>query len=261
MPSNARAAPQPLPPETRTVGQLVAEAVRFYGQHFWRTLALGVLPAAAGVALAELPGVAQLPFALVVGAAALSFSFARATALVAAASPTRATTARAVATGVLVLVPAATLLTFLGIVGVFPAVAWLAYVGLVVPVIVLEGRALRDALRRATQLARADFVHAMGSLAAVTIVALLTAYVMFFLLRSAGEAAVRAAAFLSVLVISPLLLVGAALLYFDQAARVVGSGPRPRRRRDADVHPAVESDRPGRADAEVKPRSAARGEP
>ena len=27
--------PPPLPPETRTVGQLVAETLKLYGRHFW----------------------------------------------------------------------------------------------------------------------------------------------------------------------------------------------------------------------------------
>src|SRR2546430_4285505 len=62
--------PPPLPPETRTVGQLVAETIRLYGSRFWRSLALGVVPAAAGLVLAESPGVARLPPALTVGAVA-----------------------------------------------------------------------------------------------------------------------------------------------------------------------------------------------
>src|SRR5207248_11746044 len=34
--------PPPLPPERRTVGQLVAETIRAYGKDFWRALPLGV---------------------------------------------------------------------------------------------------------------------------------------------------------------------------------------------------------------------------
>src|SRR5581483_228176 len=34
--------PPPLPPEKRTVGQLVAEAIRFYGGRFWQVLPLGL---------------------------------------------------------------------------------------------------------------------------------------------------------------------------------------------------------------------------
>ena len=33
--------PPPLPPAERTVGQLIAETIRLYGQHFWRALPLG----------------------------------------------------------------------------------------------------------------------------------------------------------------------------------------------------------------------------
>src|SRR5437868_1417856 len=53
-PRDTRPLPPPLPPETRTVGQLVAEAVRFYGAHFWRSLALGLGPAAVTVAAYEI---------------------------------------------------------------------------------------------------------------------------------------------------------------------------------------------------------------
>ena len=35
------ARPEALPPERRTVGQLVAESIRFYGDHFWKVVVLG----------------------------------------------------------------------------------------------------------------------------------------------------------------------------------------------------------------------------
>ncbi len=72
-------APSPLPPETRTVGQLVAETIRLYGGRFWASLALGIAPAAAGLGLAEAPARARLPLAFTVAAAAASLSFALAT--------------------------------------------------------------------------------------------------------------------------------------------------------------------------------------
>ena len=46
--------PPPLPPETRTVGQLVAESLKLYAARFWPSLALGIGPAVVGVADAEL---------------------------------------------------------------------------------------------------------------------------------------------------------------------------------------------------------------
>ena len=47
---------------------------------------------------------------------------------------------------------------------VLPGLGWLALVGLAVPAVVIEGRGFRDALRRGIELARADYVHALGSL-------------------------------------------------------------------------------------------------
>jgi hypothetical protein len=248
-------APPPLPPETRTVGQLVAETIRLYGSRFWHSLALGIAPAAAGLALAEAPSAARLPLAFTVAAAAASLSFALATGVVAGERILGMRLAQATAIGTITLAPAIVLLGFLGILGLLPAVVWLGFAGLIVPVMTLERR---FSYRRAFELARADLAHGIGSLATLALVGLLTAYVLFFTLRSAGTAALRASAFLSVLVISPLLFLGGALLYFDQLARV-GSSPR-RRRTNADVHPAVQPDGSGSPDAQVEPRPAARGQ-
>jgi hypothetical protein len=238
-----RPAPPPLPPETRTVGQLVAETIRLYGSRFWGSVALGVAPAAAGLALAEAPGVARLPLAFTVAAAAVSLSFALATGVVARERIPARLLAEATAIGTITLAPAIVLLGFLGILGLLPAVVWLGFAGLVVPVLTLERRL---SYRQSFVLARADLGHAIGSLATLALVGLLTAYVLFFTLRSAGTAALRASAFLSVLVISPLLFLGGALLYVDQAAREVQS------RRDAALHPPVDADPAGRHDAQVE---------
>jgi hypothetical protein len=243
-PRAAEPLPPPLPPETRTVGQLVAEALNFYKRHFWPSLALGIAPAAAGVLVAELPTWLRLPVFLTLGAAAASSSYALASELVAGLDRNFRRVLPAIAVGIVVLAPAILLLAFLNVLGLLPAVFWLGLFGLVVPVAVIEGRL---SYRRAFQLARADSVHSIGSLATLALVGLLSAYVVFFTLRSAGTAALRASAFVSVLVISPILFLGAALLYFDQAARV------PTRRSDADLHHAHEPDRPGRADPEGQP--------
>jgi hypothetical protein len=48
----------------------------------------------------------------------------------------------------------------------------------------------------------------------------LTGLMLFFLLQGVGESTVRVAAFLALLVLSPVFLLGAGLLYVDQAARV-----------------------------------------
>ncbi len=74
--------PPPLPPETRTVGQLVAEALKLYGARFWPSLALGIGPAIFGVADSELDGAARVIFDVLVGPLVFSASYGGAVALV-----------------------------------------------------------------------------------------------------------------------------------------------------------------------------------
>ena len=116
-----------------------------------------------------------------------------------------------------------------------PAVAWFAFIGLAVPAALVEGLGFRAALVRGRQLGTADYVHALGSLAALVIVV--------------GLADV---------VLSPLLYVGGALLYLDQAARVGSRRSKSRRatqgrRRNADVHPPHDADAAGHPDPQVEP--------
>ncbi len=207
--------PPPLPPETRTVGQLVAESLRLYGRNVRPSLALGL----AVLVINQLSaGHSTLTQALVLAAGAplMAGAFVGASALVGGVRPSPAESARALAVGTLVFVPAA----FLALVYVFPAVAWLAFVGLVVPVLVIERLPVGAALRRATALGRADFVHAFGSLATLVLLFGLVKLTLVLLLRDLGDSGERAALALGDLVLSPLLFLGGALLYVDQAARV-----------------------------------------
>jgi uncharacterized membrane protein len=103
---------------------------------------------------------------------------------------------------------------------ILPSVAWLALFGLALPAVVNEQIGFRDALTRARRLATADFVHALGSLCTLVIVFVLSAAVLGVLLQGQGQETLRVAGFLAVLVLSPLLYLGGALLYYDQAARV-----------------------------------------
>jgi hypothetical protein len=242
--------PPPLPPETRTVGQLVAETLNLYRRRFWPSLALGLGPACGTVSLTLVPGLWKLVFALTAYALLMTASYLGAVVIATDEVPPRTSLRAGAAAGYVVFLPALFLYSLL----ILPAVAWLALFGLAVPAALIERRGFRASLRRGYELARADYVHAAGSLATLLIVAFLTSTVLFFLLRSGSEVALAVAAFLSLLVISPILFLGAALLYFDQAARD------PTRRSDADLHHADQSDRPGRPDLEGKPRPAARGQ-
>jgi hypothetical protein len=239
--------PPPLPPETRTVGQVVAEAINLYRRNFWPSLALGIGPAAAGVGLVLIPGWWDLGFALTAGVLLMTVSYLGAVLIATEKRAERRALLVGAAAGYVVFLPT----PFLYSLFILPAILWLALFGLAVPAAVIERRSFRGSLRRGFELARADYVHAAGSLATLVIVGLLSSTVLFFLLRSGSELALAIAAFLSLLVISPILFLGAALLYFDQAARDS------KRRSDAHVHHADQPDRPGRADAEGEPRPSA----
>lgn len=211
----ARDLPPPLPPETRTVGQLVAESVRLYQRRFWRSLALGLPPALIDGVSANISRLAAIAFVPLAGAVLLTASFVGASILATGAWPDRRSLGTAFAAGALVFLP----FPFLATVFILPGIAWLAFVGLAVPVAVVEGLGVRASLGRAMQLARADYVHVLGGLAALAITVFLTRTVLFFLLRGLGEAEALAAAVLADILISPLLFLGAAMLYIDQAAR------------------------------------------
>jgi hypothetical protein len=253
-----QARPPALPPESRTVGQVVAETIRFYGGRFWRSLALGIPVGLIDLAAISLTHASAIVFEVVVAGPLLTLSFVAASILVSERErPPAATLASAWLAGTIAFVP----FPFLAIAFILPGLAWLALVGLVVPVIVIERLPFGAAFRRAIQLARADYVHALGSLATLALTYFVTRLALFFTLRGGSGAAERTAGFLADLVLSPLIFLGGALLYFDQAARVRGVGSASRSRRpDADLHPAVEPDRAGRPDAQVEPGPAARGQ-
>jgi hypothetical protein len=232
-----RELPPPLPPETRTVGQLVAETIRAYGNDFWRVLPLGI-----PLAVADQLSVRQTaPVQMIVFWAMLPLFVAAylwACRVVLAAAPT--ITAAGVA--VLIWLPFPALRALY----VLPALAWLAFIGLAVPAAMVERLRFRDALERGRRLGTADYVHALGSLAALVVVVGIAANTLSALLHTQGDNGQRAAVFLSDLVLSPLLFLGGALLYVDQAARAVRSAP------DAALHSSVDADPAGRPDPQVE---------
>ena len=207
-----RDVPPPLPPAERTVGQLVAESLRLYGRRFWPSLALGVPPAILNLLARVLDDTLLLVVVPIAGGLLLSLSYVGAVAL---ASEQSLAVMRAIAGGVLVFLPFPFFTAFF----ILPGLVWLAAFGLVVPVLALERIGFWLAFLRAYKLARADFVHALGSLATLAILVFLTQSGLFFLLRGTSDQTLAIASFVASLVVSPLLFLGAALLYFDQEAR------------------------------------------
>jgi hypothetical protein len=250
------ALPPPLPPETRTVGQVVAEALHLYRRHFWPALAIGVPIGIFSGLLPALDGRAREIVSLAVGSPLVTLTYVAAAVIAAERPVPRRRIATAFFAGLLVFLPFPALVQLY----IFPAVAWLALVGLCVPAAIIEGGGFAEVLRRGYLLGRADYIHSLGSMATLGITFYLSTRVMAVAINAGSGQAADIARPLAEGVLWPVVVLGSSLLYFDQAARLE-SGPRPRRSRDADLHHAHEPDRPGRTDAEGEPRPATGGQP
>ena len=207
--------PPPLPPEERTVGQLVAETIRLYGRIFLRALPVGLVVAAVNQLTV---GEGRLTTGAVLLAAAPLFTLAYAYAsrlVVGRPVPTRSWLV-ALVVGTLVFCPAALLLPWFALAGVL----WLALLGLSVPAAIVEGTSYASSLRRGLELGRAGYAHAAGSLATLVLLFVLARFGLALLLESQADETVRTAIFLSDAVLAPLLFLGGALLYVDQEARL-----------------------------------------
>jgi hypothetical protein len=215
-PNSSGPLPPPLPPVTRTIGQLVAETVKAYGEHWKAALLIGLPPAflsAGATGFTRTQTLAIVPFA---GGIATTASYVLASAVVGGVSMRSRRVVPAAIAGILVYLP----FPFLAALFVLPGLAWFALVGLAVPAAMREDLGVRAALRRGVELGRADFSHAFFGLVTLTLVVFLTQIAAAMLLQGFADNSERAAAFLAGLVLSPVLFIGAALLYVDQAARV-----------------------------------------
>jgi hypothetical protein len=116
---------------------------------------------------------------------------------------------------------------WLALVGLLFPLPWLAFVGLAAPVVLVEGARFAQSFRRAVALARAGYVHALGSLFTLVVVFFLSRTVLVLLLEGQGDQTTHVALFVADLVLAPILFVGGALLYIDQTARLDSPGQRP----------------------------------
>lgn len=210
-----RELPPPLPPEQRTVGQLVAESIRLYGAHFLRALPLGLLVAVANQ-LALDRGRLATGAVLLLAAPFFTLAYIYAVQLATGTKPPLRSWLVALGVGTVTFVPAALLFPWFALAGVL----WLALLGLAVPAAVVEGTSFSGSFRRGLTLGRVDYIHAAGSLATLVIVFVLTRIALALLLESQAENTVRTALFLADATLAPLLFLGGALLYVDQEARL-----------------------------------------
>src|SRR5215204_2766942 len=165
--------------------------MRLYGRRFWGAVGLGIPPTLLGVLLALLTArdvqrTARL-FAFVVLFALIGSLCLIVANRIASDRPQSGSSWVALAAGVLVFLPLPVLVAIFYL----PGLIWFAFLGFAVPAAMFESRGLGGAFRRTIQLARADYAQARG-----------------------------AAAFIAVLLLSPLLFLAAALLYEDQVARL-----------------------------------------
>jgi hypothetical protein len=206
----AESRPAALPPAQRTVGQLVAESIRFYGDHFGPVLLLGLPFLVIDVISLNSSVTTQTIVAWVLGPA-ICAAFVRACMLLEKAFWSW----RAYVVALIVYVPFPVLTRIY----VLPGLAWFGLIGLAVPAAMYEGLGIRAALRRGLELGRVDLVHAIGGLATVGIVYGVSRGALLVLLHTQGDQAQKVAVILADIVLSPILYIGGALLYLDQKAR------------------------------------------
>lgn len=207
--------PAALPPESRPVGQVIAETIRLYGSRVWLSLPLGLPIAIASPLNFERSSAGQAVVFLAL-APLFTLAYVAACAIERGTRGSRRSWLLASGVGLAAMIPAAAMFSWFYV----AAVAWLAVFGWVVPVAMNEeARSAQGIVRRAVELFRSDVVHALGGLAALVIVFALTRWGMVWLLRSQAENTVRVSAFIADLVLSPALFLGAAIVYRDLVAR------------------------------------------
>jgi hypothetical protein len=220
---------RPLP-----LGELLSETIRIYTQRPWPAIGLGLVEGAAYLLAALTPDlldvfVIALAFTAIYAAASRLVSgdtFAESWAQVGLRAPVLLVLTFVVA------VPAVIALTYLFLLVV--GALWIALMGFSIPAAMLE----RDpevknsldriafSLLRSIRLARAEYLHALGVIAALVIIYLLLGVALGIgLVGFADNGRVIAAALVQV-VLAPFFFIGLSLLYFEQRARAALSSPR-----------------------------------
>jgi hypothetical protein len=212
--------PAPLPPEQRTVGQLIAETVKLYMERFWVVLALGLVTVPPDLIANANGGVNRKGRVLIVlllaQAPCFAAGYVAASRIVLRRSVPFRRLALAYVLALAIYLVAVPMIWIL----VLPGLAWLALVGLAVPAFLAEDADARQALRRGVDLARADYAHVLGGICALVLVFLVTRGTLATLLHSQGGNTARAAGIVADVVLFPLVFLGSALLYVDQTARL-----------------------------------------
>ena len=220
---------RPLP-----LGELFAETIRIYGERTRAAFGLGAVVAGSFLLARVVPSllevlVVALAFTAVYGAAARIVSgdsFAEAWAQVGVRAPVL------VVLTFVVAVPFALAVGYLLLIVL--AVLWLALAGFSIPAAMLEregnpegvfGR-IAYALDRSLRLARVEYLHAAGVVAALVIAYVVFSIVIGIALVGFADNGETVAAALVQLVLAPFFFLGLSVLYYEQRARAAVSSPR-----------------------------------
>jgi hypothetical protein len=215
------------------LSELLAETIRIYGDRFRAAIGLGLVFGAFFLAAGVVPELLAIPllsigFTLAWGASTrlvAGDTFSEAWAQVLRRAPLLAVFTVVASLPFALAVSQLFLILF--------AVAWLALVGFSIPVAVVERppddrdfvHRLAFGLQRSIQLARAEYFHAAGAIAALVIVYVVFGFLLAGLLVGFAENSGVAALTLVQIVLAPFFFLGVAVLYFEQRARAEGRKP------------------------------------
>jgi hypothetical protein len=222
-----------VPDRPLRLGEIFAETIHLYGRRRGAAVGLGLIEGGAFLLSRIVPGLVSV-LVLALAFTALYAAAARLLAGDSFAAAWRHVGGRVPVLVVLtfvVAVPFAIAVGYLFLLVV--AVLWLALCGFSVPVAMIEERddvqasldRLAYSLHRSVVLARAEYLHAAGVVAALVIVYLVVGTLIgVSLIGFADNGGVVAAALVQ-LVLAPFFFLGLAVLYFEQRARAAVSSP------------------------------------
>ena len=220
-----------VPDRPLRLGEVFAETIHLYGRRRSAAVGLGLIEAGAFLVSRVVPGL----FSVLVLALAFTALYAAAARLVAGDSFTAAWQHVGGRVPVLVVLTFVVAVPFAIAVGylflLVLAVLWLALSGFSIPVAMIEERAdvegsldrLAYSLHRSVLLARAEYLHAAGVVAALVIVYLVLGTLIGVSLIGFADNGGVAAAALVQLVLAPFFFLGLAVLYYEQRARAAVS--------------------------------------
>jgi len=214
------------------LGELLAETVRLYGERIWAVVGMGVF--LAGVLLAA-SLIGHLVVLVTIVSPAFTACYAVATRVTAGDPAAEAWAQIGVRLPVLLVLTLIVSVPFvLGIVDVVVlvfSVAWFAFVGLSVPVAMVERppgganwyQLIGYAVVRGSDLARKEYLHVLGICAALTLIYAILGPFLAVLLTGFADNGSLAASIIASGVIGPFFFLGLSVLYFEQNARTLSS--------------------------------------